>query len=135
MITVTADTNIYISGLVFGGQPLVFLNHARAGTVRLAISPPILTELQRVLHLKFGWSVSEIEAALEQLRDASALVEPTETLDVVPEDPDDNRILECAVAANAAVIVSGDSHLLRLGSFRGIPIVTVADLVASLPAI
>ena len=56
MIVVTADTNVCISGLVFGGAPRQFLNAARAGMCRLAISAPIMTEIVRVLREKFRWS-------------------------------------------------------------------------------
>jgi predicted nucleic acid-binding protein len=56
-------------------------------------------------------------------------VSSTETLDVVKADPDDNRILECAVAAGSDVIVTGDAHLLQLGAYRGIKIMKVADFL------
>lgn len=59
MIIVTADTNVYVSGLQFGGIPLTFLEHARAGAFRLAVSAPLLAELREVLHIKFAWSVEE----------------------------------------------------------------------------
>jgi hypothetical protein len=52
-------------------------------------------------------------------------------LDVIPEDPDDNRILECAIAAQAGFVVSGDGHLLRVGSYRRI--LKVADFMVLLP--
>jgi predicted nucleic acid-binding protein len=55
-------------------------------------------------------------------------VSSTETLDVV-KDPDDNRILECAVAVGSDVIVTGDGHLLQLGAYRGIKIMKVADFL------
>jgi predicted nucleic acid-binding protein len=50
----------------------------------------------------------------------------------ISEDPTDDRILECAVAAEAEVIVSGDTHLLSLGGFRGIPIQRVAEFLHGL---
>jgi predicted nucleic acid-binding protein len=53
------------------------------------------------------------------------VVEPDFKLDAVPDDPDDNRVLECAVAGKADFIVSGDRHLLRIGSYEGIAIVTI----------
>jgi predicted nucleic acid-binding protein len=56
-------------------------------------------------------------------------VEHTETLDVVPGDKTDNSIVECAVAAGSDVIVTGDRHLLSLGSFRGTDVMTVADFL------
>jgi uncharacterized protein len=120
---------------VFGGIPLSFLDHARAGAFRLAVSAPLLAEIRRVLEVKFAWSVAEVAAALAQLGGCSVTVQPAETLDVVPDDPDDNRILECAIATPAGFIVSGDNHLLRICSYRGIPILKVADFMTLLPTL
>ena len=50
-------------------------------------------------------------------------------MDAVPADPTDNRVIECAIAASADVIVSGDKHLLRLKSYAGIPIISVRDFL------
>jgi predicted nucleic acid-binding protein len=61
-------------------------------------------------------------------------VTPGEFLDAVPADPTDNRILECAVAAGSEVIVSGDKHLLGLGNFRGIEIVSVGEFLQHGPS-
>lgn len=121
-----------MSGPVFGGIPLTFLDHARSGAFQLAVSEALLAEIREVLHLKFSWSEDEISAALSQLDECGVHVHPTETLDVVPDDIDDNRILECAVAAQAEFIVTGDNHLLRLARFRNIRILKVADFI-SLP--
>jgi predicted nucleic acid-binding protein len=101
VITVTADTNICVSGLQFGGIPLNFLDHARSGAFRLAVSEPLLAEIREVLCIKFAWSEDEVTAALSQLDDCSVHVHPTEKLDAVPGGIDDNRILECAIAAQA----------------------------------
>jgi len=57
------------------------------------------------------------------------VIEPLVRLDVVADDPDDNRVLECAVAGRADCIVSGDRHLLRLGAFEGTPILTVRQFM------
>ena len=65
----------------------------------------------------------------EFIRACTYHVTPTETLDVVPDDPDDNRVLECAVAGRCGYVVSGDGDLLRMGSFRGIKIVTVGQFM------
>ncbi len=61
------------------------------------------------------------------------LVHPTQAIDAVPDDPDDNRILECAMTARSNYIVSGDKHLLRLGSYGGIEIIKVADFMQLAP--
>jgi predicted nucleic acid-binding protein len=60
----------------------------------------------------------------------TTLVRPTRRIEAVPEDPDDNRVLECAVAAGSRYIVTGDRALLRLGRFEGVQIVRVADFMA-----
>jgi uncharacterized protein len=53
----------------------------------------------------------------------------------VVEDEPDNRILECAIAAGASAVVTGDRHLLALKNYRGIGIMTVSDLLYTFPSI
>jgi uncharacterized protein len=128
-LTVTADTNVYISALQFDGRPDEFLRLARQGLMRLAVSEPILAEVRRVLGDKFRRTPEEVAEADRLIRGFAELVTPTRRLAVVVEDPDDDRILECAVAARAQVLVSGDKDLLRLGEFEGIAIVTVTTFL------
>jgi putative PIN family toxin of toxin-antitoxin system len=127
---VTADSNIYISALNHGGKPLQLLELARHGQIQIAVSAPILTEVVRVLDVKFHWTADDIHEARERLSGFTTLVVPTETLDAVPDDADDNRVLECAVAAGSDTVVSGDLDLLRLASFRGIVVMKVAEFLA-----
>jgi uncharacterized protein len=129
VVGVTADTNIYISALIFAGLPRQFLLAAEDARLRLSISEAIRQELRRTLQAKFAWSADQVDEALLQLAGCTELVRPAETLDVIKEDPDDNRVLECAVAAGSRFIVSGDNDLLRLGQFRNIRIVKVADFM------
>jgi putative PIN family toxin of toxin-antitoxin system len=129
VIEVTADANIYISALEFKGVPLEILNRARRGTFRLSISEPVLDDVRRVLRDKFRWPSDDLDAAITELGAFTTKVKPTETLAVVEADPDDDRILECAVASGSQYIVTGDKDLLRLGSYSGIQIVTVADFL------
>jgi putative PIN family toxin of toxin-antitoxin system len=135
VIGVTADANIHISSLVFRGVPRQLIDAAEQGKFELAISDQLIAEIQRVLTLKFAWSEEAISEMILQLTGCTTLVHPTETLDAVPSDPDDNRVLECAVAANSRYIVTGDNDLLRLGSFRSIQIVRVADFLKLLPTL
>jgi putative PIN family toxin of toxin-antitoxin system len=129
VIGVTADTNIYVSALVFAGVPRQFLNEVVAGRFHLAISDAILNELRGVLRDKFAWTETQIAETLSLLAGCTTLVHPTQTLDVVPDDPDDNRVVECAVAAGSRFIVTGDGDLLRLGSYGNIRILQVADFL------
>jgi predicted nucleic acid-binding protein len=61
-------------------------------------------------------------------------VQPVERIDVVLEDPTDDRILECALAAGAEAMISGDRHLLTIGTFRGMTIQRPADFLAGFQA-
>lgn len=126
MIRVTLDTNVYISALAFGGRPLRVLEMATEGLIAVSISDAILDEVARVLTTKLGWSASRAEEAVSLLAAVATRVVPGEPLSVVKSDPDDDRVLECAVAANAEYLVTGDSDLLRLDRYRSIAIVTPA---------
>lgn len=129
MASVTADTNIYVSALNFGGVPDRVLDLARAGAIRLAISDAIWEELAGVLRTKFGWSEEAIRIAGDRIGDFTEHVDPAQPVYVVTEDPADNRILECALAAGSDTIVTGDRHLLKLGRFGDAKILTPAQFL------
>lgn len=134
MRRVTADSNIYISALNFGGKPLQVLELARAGRIELAISNAIVTEVTRILHHKFQWTPEDIKDAVDQILGFTKYVHAEYTLNVVPTDPDDNRVLECALAARSEVVVTGDADLLIAGSFRAIKIQRPAAFLEDLEA-
>jgi putative PIN family toxin of toxin-antitoxin system len=124
----TADTNVYISALQFGGVPRQLLEMARAGAVRLDISDAIMSEVLRVLKEKFDYPPEALQETEARLTSITRRVQPTETIEAIKSDPSDNRILECAAAAQSDYIVTGDKrHILPLGSHAGIPIVQVAE--------
>ena len=133
MILATADSNIYVSALQFGGVPLQFLNAARDGVFRLAISDSIVDEICGVLLNKFRWSAAMLDEAREDLLAFILLAKPTQTLSIIAEDPDDDRVIECAVASGSHYIVSGDKHLLRLGYYENIRIIKVAEFLTLIP--
>lgn len=131
MRRVTADTNILVSGLVFPrGRPFQLLDLAREGKISLSISEPILAKVENVLSRKFGLPPEDIAEARRRLQATARTVTPAVELDVIKEDPADNRILECAVTAGSDYIVTGDKDLLRLGRYDAIHILTVADFLA-----
>jgi putative PIN family toxin of toxin-antitoxin system len=129
VIRVTADSNIYISALHFGGPPDEFLDLARNGIIELTISDDILAEVTRVLRDKFGWSREAVSMAQARIADFTVTVAPAQKLDAVREDPADNRILECAVDGKSEYLVTRDHHLLKLKSFRGTQMIKVADFL------
>jgi putative PIN family toxin of toxin-antitoxin system len=130
VLRVTADTNILISGLVYRrGKPYDLLRMALGGAINLTVSQHILDEMADVLARKFDVTPEEIAEATLIVRDAARVVTPAVQLDVVREDPADNRILECAVAAGSDYIVTGDKDLLRLGTYDSIEILTVSNFL------
>ena len=133
MLKVVLDTNILISAILFGGKPRQILEKAIRGEIRLCISEPILDELKGVLQRsKFDYSPEMIQVILKELMGVSDFVNASKTIDVVLEDPEDNRILECAVEAEANYIITGDFHLLKLSRYRDIEIVNAFTFLEKL---
>ena len=104
---------------------------ARAGVFRLILSDAILDEVAEVLERKFDWPSVDLAVAKRQLERFGHKIKPVVTLDVVKDDPDDNRILECAVSAVSDYIITGDKDLLRLGRYDGIKIINVSEFLNS----
>ncbi len=123
---ITVDTNVYISAIEYGGKPYELLERAIAGEFDVASSLPILEEVLRILRDKFKRSDGDVAEAEAWIRGLAGFYMPTRTVNVISEDPDDNRILECAVASGSDVIVTGDRDLLRRGQYEGIKILTPA---------
>ena len=121
------DTNIYISGLLWRGKPYQCLLLARSGIVKATYCDAMLAELSEKLRTKFGFSENRIHAVVYDYRRICERVTVSEHLKIVADDPDDDKFVECAVAAEARVIVSGDRHLLTLQEYRGIQIVTADE--------
>jgi putative PIN family toxin of toxin-antitoxin system len=122
----TLDANIFISALVFGGKPEQLLEMALRGEVEIFISDEIVAEISRVLaRPKFGLNVEEIAEAQHYIDKCTKRVTPTMKLNVVESDPDDNKIVECAVESGSEAIVTHDKDLIRMGSYQGIEMIKV----------
>ncbi len=129
-LKVVFDTNIYVSASMFpGGLPEELLKIAFSGGFLLGVSKEILEELSIVYLKKFHLSREAVNAQIKRILSNSELVEAIEKVTVVRSDKSDNKILECAVAYKADVLVSGDSHLLDIKKYKGIAIVKPAELM------
>jgi putative PIN family toxin of toxin-antitoxin system len=111
------------------GKPYQILRMALDGAINLTVSQQILDEMADVLARKFDATPEEIAEATLIARAAARVVAPAVQLDVITEDPADNRILECAMAAGSDYIVTGDKDLLRLGTYDSIKILKVSDFL------
>jgi len=122
---VVIDTNVFISAFGWDGKPEAVLSLMERRKIVNFTTNDIYTELQRVVaypKLKFP-PILQVNI-LEFVFSWSRFVQPKETVPVIEDDPDDDKFLACAIAANASAIISGDPHLLSLDSYRNIPIMT-----------
>lgn len=137
---VVLDTNVVVSALLSpGGPPAALLRSWRERRIEVLASEASLAELAGVLARpriarRLGWSTAERRDFLHSFGDATLLVTPDVSIDVIAADPPDNRFLELALAGAAEYLVTGDQHLAALGAFEGIPMVTPAQFVAVLAA-
>lgn len=127
---VVFDTNVFVSALTLpGGRGDQALGRIIAGEDSLAISKPIIDELLVVLARKFAREREELARVAIFLDGIAELVAPSDVLAVLADAPD-NRILECAVAADAQTIVTGDRAMLALSEHQGIRIVSLAEYLS-----
>jgi putative PIN family toxin of toxin-antitoxin system len=128
-MSVTLDTNVYVSALNFGGRASRLLNMAEAGSLVIDISDHIEKELTRVLREDFHWDGYRLHFMVGRLRRLTRRAIPTMTIAVV-DDPDDDRIIECAIAAGSEHLLTNDKALLRIGSYAGISIIKPDEFLA-----
>jgi putative PIN family toxin of toxin-antitoxin system len=125
MIKVVLDTNVYISGVLFGGKSETIRKLAKEGKIVILVSEEILAELAGVLKRKFNWLDWQISELIEDIRAFATLVIPSFHLSIIKKDDQDNRFLECAIEGNAQYIVSGDKrHLQNLRKYKEIEILS-----------
>jgi putative PIN family toxin of toxin-antitoxin system len=129
MIRVVLDTNVYISALMFGGLPGSLLDLAFLQSFVLVASPALLDELDEKLRLKFEVPSEDAAMIRAKLESTAEIVRPDMVLNVITDDPDDDRVLECAVNGHVDYIVTGDRHLLKLSTYEAIPIITVREFL------
>lgn len=130
---IVCDTNIFVSSLEFGGTADALVKAAFMGKFQIITSAAILLETSEVLFEKFAWDQDKISRAIFNLSNLCKVVTPHKSLEVVVKDPDDNKILECALEGEADYIVTGDKkHLLPLKKFRKIPIITPAEFLKTI---
>jgi len=129
-LKVVFDTNVLVAALVFpGGRGEAAVRRILDEQDQLVLSKPILDELLGVLARKFSRDAEELARVALFLSDLSLAVRPRKRLHVVKDEPD-NRVLECAVAGRADMIVTGDKNLLELREYRGVRIVSLREYLA-----
>ncbi len=133
------DTNVVMSGLLWLGNPGRLLEAAALRQVTLYTSPALVAELTKTLgSQKLAQRIARSGLTLDELLarylNVAIVVQPESVPPVILEDPDDDQVLACALAAGADLIISGDGHLLGLKQYRGIPILSPAECVRQISA-
>lgn len=124
------DTNVVVGALLWRGPPWQLMEAAVQDGLELIGSPALIAELRHTLdYPKFARQLTllqtDVTTLMNRYQAVAVLVEPAEVPRVVPSDADDDHVIAAAVTAWVDLIVSGDRHLLALGSHQDIPIVTV----------
>ncbi len=131
MMRVVIGTNVIVSALLFGGTPGALIQLWKGKVIEPLLSKEILEEYLRVLaYPKFELTEKEIHFLIySEILPWFQTVEVKRSEKVVKEDPTDDKFIACAKAGQAEAIVSGDRHLLDLGSFESIQILTPSQLL------
>ncbi len=127
---IVIDTNIYISAIFWGGKPREVIDMGRLEKILIFTSSAIENELAEKLSKKFKLNEDEINNILIDFSTFSIPTEVSLHIEAVPDDPEDNKFIECALICHADYIVSGDRHLLNLKEYAGIKIITASEFLS-----
>ncbi len=120
---VILDTNVFISGIFFGGPPGKILQDWRDGRFTLVLSPEILQEYQRVAEvLSKKYPPVDLAELLDLIVVEADMIQAEPLKEPVSADPDDDMFIACALASGSRLIVSGDKHLLDVDGYGGIEV-------------
>ena len=130
----TADTNTLVSATFWYGTSEKIISRAEAKELQLILSDEIIKEYAEVLEYeeiqdKIRDKKLSIIHTIQKIISISTIIEPKVKLDIIKDDPDDNRILECAAAGNVDCIVTNDKHLLKLKKYNDITIMAPDEFV------
>jgi len=132
-VNIVCDTNVLISGVLFGGHAREILQLASRGVLINFISPDILREAERVLgRSKFGLRPEHVLEIMTLFKETFEIVTPSLEVQAIQSDPEDNHVIEAALAARAEFIISGDKHLLKLAKWEGVHVVSPAQFIKSI---
>lgn len=131
---VVFDTNVFIAAALKGGLAHDILGFAETtDLVAIITSEEILLELRQKLLAKFDKSETNVDFYIQKIRNIAEVVEVTVKIDILKRDPEDNKILECAVSGQADLIVSSDQDLIKIKHFQGIGIIHPKTLSWTFP--
>jgi putative PIN family toxin of toxin-antitoxin system len=131
-VRIVIDTNVLISATFWTGKPKQLLNKVRRGEITFLTSEILLNELKEVLVREdkpFKLSAEEADRVVAMMRDLAEIINAYSRVTAC-QDERDNRVLECAIDGRGECIISGDTHLLEMKSFKGVRIMTVSEFLS-----
>ena len=133
---IVVDTNVLVSATYWKGESLKVLRLADEGRIKLVISQELIEEYNKVINSDEASEKIEkrrlvAEKAIIKTVNEAILVQPQEKIKLVSEDPDDDKVIECA-AGKADFIITQDKHLLKMKSYKKIMIVTPQEFLREL---
>ncbi|MDI6720960.1 MAG: putative toxin-antitoxin system toxin component, PIN family [Candidatus Aenigmarchaeota archaeon] len=130
MIKAVLDTNIFVSSIFWEkGNPHRIVELALDKKIEVFTSVEILQELEKVLKRDFDEPDELIQRQIGLIFEYSSVIVSGKKVNVIKADPDDNKILECALVSGADYIVSGDKHLLNIKEYEGTKIIKAREFV------
>jgi putative PIN family toxin of toxin-antitoxin system len=127
-VKIVLDANIFVSSLLWGGNPRLVFNRAIDGIDELYISKEILEEVESVVRKpKFNAGDEEIAYFINSIEEIGKKIVPKRQINNGSRDKTDNKYIECGLAAAVDYIISGDIHLLELKEYENIKIVKAKD--------
>ncbi len=130
LIKVVLDTNILVSSVFWKkGNPHKVVGLALDKKIKVFTSTEILKELEKVLRRDFKEDEDFIKDQTDLILEYAEVIKTTSKMDVVKDDPDDNKIVGCAVDSKSDYIITGDPHLLKLKEFKGIKIINSREFI------
>ena len=131
---ITTDTNVLISATFWYGASFTIIEKVEKREIELILSEDIISEFSRVLESKeiqekIKNKNLEMKRTVEKIVSLSHIVKPLKKFNIVKDDLDDNKIIDCAFEGNVDYIISQDNHLLKIEEFQGIKIINPEDLL------
>ncbi len=139
MLKIVVDTNLIVSAVITPhGKPARILELFRKNMIEIVISEEIVIEIQKVsnypkIRKRHGWSLEETKWFIKGIKKFCIVVMPGAHNDpIITKDASDDKFLDCAVAGEVDYVVTGDKHLLELGQYSGIPIISPGKIAGNM---
>jgi len=129
-LKVVIDTNVFVSGIFWSGPPYTILKAWKGGKIEPVVSGAILEEYDRVaLELSERFKHIDLSYWIKLISISATVVNVPEQSERICKDPEDDKFILCAEAADRAPVISGDKHLLDVDGYHGIEVLKPKDFV------